>query len=508
MCLPIPPPRPRVTGEILNYIIIECQFKYYVILLILALVGCSSDKVKKREDNLQKIRLKQAELYRQAKFPSWLKVPSRFSFRGEMGAFLHHNFFDELPSDKSGPNIINTILLTPKKGQTYFGFDLVSGVPYKKSVYCSYDDLSGNYGSSQEFPDYSLGIVPRVLDILGRPLKTVVFGSPKEPLEVNSLKSVKVVGGLIEESCEIWPCGMGRPWLTSLILVAVFLEDEDFGNIDSIFLLKERVDWDKFKAFLENGRGVHVKSLNPFRAYKIKGEIGPGVALKKSLEMGHIFSAKELFSMRTACHKLYDYVWNSVRLIRGDKEENLKIWVKALNREGGQELQKDFQAFFYHFLKNYGKRYNSCLKYVRGSNINHDRKRHWFFAYFNAFFHVQSLGQVHICPENLWTENFYNPQKKSLEYNFFEEIKKCNGKELDYSFIRAITKLKNLGYQGRPSFKYLAYDSEAGGSHEKIYSWVAFSGLDIFCSDKSIRSLRAKRWTFGFPRDISWKNFY
>jgi hypothetical protein len=453
-----------------------------------------------------KNRVGQAKTYRESKYPSWLKVPERFSFKGDWGKYIHHNFFDELPSDKSNPNMINAVILTPKDEEAYYGLDLVSGEPYKRAAFCSFKDVTGKFGPSMNKPEFSMGIVPRVLDMLGRPLQVVVFGG--KGLKSNSLHRVKVVGGVVENYCEVWPCGIARSWMSSIVLVAVHPEDEKFRDIDSVFTLKKAVDWPEFKAFMENGRGVHIKSSSSFPAYKIKGEVGPGVALKKALEMGHVFTAHEMFSMRTACHKLYDYVWNSVQILRGSKDENLTRWVKPFNKDAPEKIKEDFASYIHYFTEKYSDRYNTCLKYVRGSNINDDRERHWFFSYFNAFFLVKNLENIHICPENLWTKNFYNYKKGAMEYDFLKELKKCNGKELDYAFVRAITKLKNLGHQGLPSYKYITYDSEAGGSHQKIYSWVSQDGLDIYCNSKKEREIRDQKWVFGFPNDIDWKNFY
>jgi len=486
----------------------SCQFKYVLICVLLSLWGCSSSVPENKKDPSVKQRIRQIKTYKEAKYPSWLKVPSRFSFKGEWGSYIHHNFFDELPSDKSEPNMVNAIVLTPKEKETYFGLDLVSGEPFKKASYCTFKDATGNYGSSMSTPEFSLGIIPRVLDVLGRPLQIVIFGEPKNPVKINSLKKVKVVGGIIENYCEVWPCGIERSWMSSIVLVAVYPEDKKLGELNSISLLKEAVDWPEFKAFMENGRGVHVKSVSSFPAYKIKGELGPGQALKKALELGHVFTAQEMFSTRTACHKLYDYVWNSVQIIRGSKDENLTRWVKPFNRNAPKKIYENFSTYLHYFIGKYGNQYSTCLKYVRGSNINEDRDRHWFLSYFNAFFLVKDLENVHVCPENIWTKNFYNYKKGAMEYDFLTELKKCKGKKLDYAFIRAINKLKNLGHQGLPSYKYITYDNEAGGSHQKIYSWVPSSGLDLFCSSKKEREIREDKWVFGFPNDITWKGFY
>ncbi len=485
----------------------SCQFKCVVFGVLLGLWSCSSKKTE-TEDRSMKNRKGQAKTYRESKYPSWLKVPERFSFRGEWGKFVHHNFFDELPSEKSAPNMVNAVILTPRDEETYFGLDLVSGAPYKRVSYCSFKDVTGNYGSSMKRPEFSLGIMPRVLDVLGRPLQIVVFGEPKEKFKSNSLHEVKVVGGVVENYCEVWPCGIARSWMSSIVLVAVYPEDKKFRDIESIFVLKKMVDWKEFKAFMINGRGVHIKSTSSFPAYKIKGEIGPGVALKKALELGHVFTAQEMFSMRTACHKLYDYVWNSVKILRGSKDENLSRWVRPFNKGASENVTKDFASYLYHFTEKYSNRYNTCLKYVRGTNINEDSERHWFFSYFDAFFLVKSLENIHICPENQWTKNFYNYKKGALEYDFLTELKQCKGKDLDYAFVRAINKLKNMGRQGLPSYKYLTYDHEAGGSHQKIYSWVSQTGLELNCKSKKEREIRSKKWVFGFPTDVSWQGFY
>ena len=84
-------------------------------------------------------------------------------------------------------------------------------------------DIWKNYRGVIFRPPYTEGVIPRVLDQLGKPQRIYVFGSEeyyKNQTRVLANK-VRVVGGVIEQFCTKAPCTKKNTWQSKMILLAV-----------------------------------------------------------------------------------------------------------------------------------------------------------------------------------------------------------------------------------------------------------------------------------------------
>lgn len=500
LCLPISPPRQG--KQILNQIEIRCQFNYKSFLLIcvaLLAFSCSSNKPK-NEEKIPDKKLETQRAYQDLQSPGWLKVPKRFSFKGEYSEYLHHPFFDEIPGKDFDKKILNAILVTPQNSKHLYNLDLASGQILKSFSFCSQEDLLRQYSEKIKGPKFSLGLVPRILDQTASPQKIVVFGKVPEEMKPGMLAIVSVVGGVIELECKTWPCSRAQGWKPRVVLLAKFLDDEEFKEVKNIAGLKELIDWDYFKSFMENGQGVHSGLVVPKVGYQIKNELSAEEALNMVFRDGHVFSSLELFSMRSTCHKIYDYLYDSV-----SKDSNRQKRMEKFNKNAPESIYKSFKDFLPYFLKNYGDRYFTCNKYVRPSNPFDNPQRHWFFSSFSAFMNLRGLNFFYSCDNKSWGHNPYNFEKMEFVNNFEAEIAKCNSSQINFAFSTAPNKLEMLVRQNIISFKYLTYDSSPGGSHQKIYGWVPFNGLGPYCKDPKEKETYLRDFqTSHFPADVRW----
>ena len=483
---------------------IRCQFNYISFLVncvALTALSCSSGKPE-NEDKIIDKKLENQKAYQKIQSAGWLKVPKRFSFKGEYSEYLHHPFFDEIPGKDFDKKILNAVLLTPKNSQYLYNLDLPSGQILKSFSFCSHTDITGKFSGNLKYPKFSLGIIPRILDQTANPQKIVIFGEVPKDLKPGMVAPVSIIGGVNEYECKIWPCER-LGWDKRVVLIATFIDDDEFGQVKDLNTLKEQVDWAYFKSFMENAQGVNSGLVTPRLAYQIKGQLSAEEALNAVFKEGHIFSSLELFSMRSACHKIYDYVYDS---LNKNADPSRQKRLEKFDKNIPAETYKSIKTFLPYFLKNYGDRYSSCHKYVRPSNPFDESQRHWFFSSFSAFMNLREINFYYSCESKAWGINPYNYEKKGLQNDFTKEIEKCSSGNLNFAIETAPTKLQQLVKQSVASFRYITFDSAAGGSHQKIYGWVPFDGLGPYCEDPSERKILLEDFqTSYFPLEIRWK---
>ena len=114
-------------------------------------------------------------------------------------------------SDQEEKNLfIRYIVTTPEGSQSQYGMDLYSGKLYRQRLFCSQDDIWDNYRADLMTPNFTQGIVPRVLDENGKPMQIIIIGDKNtiEPFKHESkyFDEVKVIGSVILENCESYPC--------------------------------------------------------------------------------------------------------------------------------------------------------------------------------------------------------------------------------------------------------------------------------------------------------------
>ena len=478
--------------------------------------------------------------------PQWFEVPERFTSRTKKDKYHTHAFFD-LSSNLGGDDTsIDYVLLTPVKSEFYYDFDLVSGKKYQKFRYCPQKDIWQNYQGAIDRPPFSEGIIPRLLNRRGRPQRIWVFGDPyflkDKAGEQDISQNARVLGGIILQYCARYPCREKGEWQGSPVLVAVNDLDPNMRGIKTLSELKFEVDWDYVKAFAQNGFGRGLLAFGENPAYRIVGEVEAEEILDFISEHGHYFEPKEIVGLKKNCFHLYDYIWNSVQRIRlstreqkeKDKsiiqepqvtsDDTLLVRLKQIEVGLGKSNvvkddanagitgyipmppvtrpnkskarpDTDWPLFFQHFHQNYRDRFLTCQKYVRPSNISHDHKRHWFFAYLAAFIHLEELGQSYDCLAGAWN--------RSENRATIERKESCTTSKLNLAFTSSIGVLKKLASLGQEHLRYITYDSGIGASREKIYNWAYADAKDLSCVSGKSKPLSKSI----FPENVKWDNF-
>lgn len=466
--------------------------------------------------------------------PSWFKVPERFQARTDYGEIPLHAFFDLVPFASVSDLEVNFVALTPIGSAFRYELDLVSGKHYMQTPYCSQRDSWKGYGGVINLANFTEGFIPRVLDKKGTPQEVIVFGERRylgAPEDYpQSSQRVRIIGGLVEQECEQGTCKGNVGWSDRIILVGVNPLDPNFKDVTNLLGLKKQVDWEYTKAFLGNRKGQNRNAAEFLPAYRIISEMSASVAFKEALAEGHYFKYEELDSLRLNCMKLYDHVWNELLRVESDlnnqiramSRETLKVRTRVGTTErkdifsnnvisaekedlaAAQEValsnsRLSFDKMWRTTLKENGERLLTCNRWVRPADLKDSPRRHWTFAYLNAFLKAQKLGYFYDCGRRAWLQNPMRINgKRTYEPN--EMMRGCSSSDFDEAFDRATTLLTGIYRSGAPSVRYIGYDSGVGGSAQRLHAWVADSGKRLSCV--------ASKYYDGvsvFPEDLSWK---
>ena len=484
--------------------------------------------------------------------PVWFKTEKKYAMLDGQGSPLVHPFFDLAPFDSPKDNSINYFTTTPIDSKHYYDIDLVSGSLYRKFSYCEQVDVWENYEQDIHRPKFTIGVVPRLLDQVGNPQKVVVFGLKnyfqKFQKQVTYSQRAKVIGGVIHQYCEKYPCKTRDNWLSSLVLIAVNANDPRYSQYESLGQLKKKVNWKYFKAFMENAFGRTKNGPFEAPAYRMVGEVPAREALKFAVKKGHKFKFEEMRRLRNSCQKLYDYLWEGSKVVRQLATEEEKIAKKKKkkqdylfviepkiksasptikNRFMNQEVVKkdtnkktlkyrenrkkysNFSNFFFDFYDKYADRYKTCIKFVKASSLSENPQRHWYFSFINGFMNLEKSDFIYRCNKRGWVENSRLSGGKRI-FNL-EAKRSCTARSLDYAFDQVVTINTGLKRGSKPYHRFIEYDYGFGGSNKKLQSWVYENGKVISCSDSEDREARRK-WAEKnpfrvFPLDVQWKRF-
>jgi hypothetical protein len=312
----------------------------------------------------------------------WFKLPLRFAHRDMDDSFITNPFFDIDPQienfkDKEPDNYgIRYFVSTPSESQFQYDFDLYSGKLYRERQFCAQDDIWKNYSGDLMKPNFTQGIVPRVYDQNKIPMKILVISS-KDSIEAFKehpirFDTARVMGSLVVDHCENYPCDLPGRWKPAQILVGVSTRDESFNALNSFLDLKNKIDWSYARGILSNMYGYHRVGGKNYPAYRISKELN----LKDSLDYFNKNSTKitienfvDLNKWRLGCMKLYDSVW----------EESEKI------RQQSYGQAESFLKYFKEFYAQNSDQFYQCSKLVRPGNIVENHRRVWFFTHLQAF---------------------------------------------------------------------------------------------------------------------------
>ncbi len=491
--------------------------KTLILCLVLLSAACA-----KRTQRVESINAK----------PSWMATDKLYNDRSYDGEYLIHPFFDLVPFASKTDNSLNFVMTTPVGSQSKYEIDLRSGKLYRKHNFCSQEDVWKKYPGTIDRPPYSEGIVPRLLDQLGSPQKVIVFGQSRyfQEFEIAPTRSqrIRIVGGVLLQYCNSYPCRGFNKWQSRILLVAVSPTDPKLKKVNNINQLKKVIDWDESVAFIQNSNGRKLSGGTPTPSYRITGNIGPKEAFKIALTKGHLFNFDEMKTVRNSCQALYDYTWKTVQAIKAYEESGklakdmpeknkTKVVVKRDTFTGNvvsaerleersakvkeRELEiKDFSHFFKHFYSKYKDRYKTCQQFVRDTSINSDKERMWFFSYLTSFFNTEETGYIYSCSRTAWVKNPVTSSGKRM-YSFKDSIKNCTTRELNSAFDMSINIQAGLSGSFQDHFRFIEYDHGNGASHQKLYSWVRDLGDGYVCDKDRRQKLSI------FPQDVNWSNF-
>lgn len=413
--------------------------------------------------------------------PAWFSTGKTYQHTDIEGELMKHLFFDFTPYIDIENNLVDVVLLTPLESAHQYDIDLVSGQRFYSHSYCEEKDVWGVYDDKLRLPPFTEAFIPRLLDQSKKPQRVIVFGQTKflqtDKFPKEEQVKVRIVGGTVEQFCDKFPCRRQEKWTSKLVLFAVSTLDPEFREVNSLKTLKSKVDWAHVKSFLENRNGRTITSGGSYPAYRLLGDVAGDRAFRFAIERGHLFSSKELKTLRKSCEAVYNKMWTMKEQV--DKDE---------------VTLKDSVIDFY---ENYINPFSTCIKYVKTPSINSDVAKHWFFEYYKAFIYAREYGHVYICDQGSWVRNLKSKNGKP-RFDEWNEIRFCNTKSLNNMFDKAITLLGGIQSGSHAYYRYIEYDNRAHGLHNKIYSWIWDSGKKQEC---------AKDWPTPilFPKDVSWQ---
>lgn len=455
--------------NILDFILGICQTKklnYLLLFLTLLVSSCA-----KKEVVIETIR----------PTGTWFSTKEKFHFKNYDGNPESHLFFDFKPVLNVEKKLVDAVVITPEKSKFHYDFDLVSGKRYFSHEYCDESDVWKSYEPPLTVPPYTEAIIPRLLDQVKKPQRVIVFGDKKyltsDRFPQDETVRVRVIGGMLEQYCNRFPCDNDKKWDSRLLLFAVSPLDPEYRDIHSFGKLIKKVDWKEVKAFIENGRGSSKNGTDVYPAYRLIGQVFPTKAINTALQKGHLFSEREIKTLRRSCENVYNKLYDL--------------------RDQVYNAEKTFPKAFYAYYKRYWKLFKTCREYVRPSNITYNPEDHWFMEYVSAFANAQKNGYVYLCRSKTWTRNLNSALGKKL-YNQSEELELCTTESLNLAFERAVNLMTGISSSGQKYRRYIQYDSGAKSLGRKIYNWVNVTGKVQSCSKK-------KDGKSVFPSDISWK---
>lgn len=485
----------------------------------------------------------------------WNEPGQKNQFPRYDGSPYPHLFFDHLPFIDIEKNELNMVITTPSAGPNRYGVDFVSGQRYLVARHCEQSDAWYLAQRKFERPNFSEGIVPRLLNQEGQMQRAIVFGRDdffKTMLDNGNEEKIyasvraRVIGAVLEQFCPYTSCQDVKSWVSSLLFIAVDPEDSRYDSVFNLEDLKNYVDWNYSKSFLELAKGRyldHPEDVKGRPAWRILGEIPAKEAMEYSLKNGHLFEVQKLKSIKRSCERLYNQVWNEFlemvltnlkdkeqlaqdnKMNMSKKKQSLpsvdryKLDV-SLKLSGNIEKQVEDKNKMIHIGASAGTKEQvnrphlgkfleklfdkdkrslaTCFRYVRAANIEEEAERSWFFAYLQNLVQLDQLGHGYDCQSKSWfkKDSFSSKDKKEKEVNSF---KNCSEASANESMELAISYMTGLASSGAPHYRYITWDFGYGGSHAKIYNWVYSVGTKQACLNPKYRI------NFSiFPEDQRW----
>ncbi len=428
----------------------------------------------------------------------WYRGDVNFQFWESNEELQTHGYFDVDPYYNEKSFLINYLPVTAKASNILYSLDLHSGKIFKEADLCMQDDVWQSFSPKVQGPSFTYGLIPR--SSTGgsefRPVKIAVFHSPtdlviKKEFSLKEFSRAKILGSFYLEECQTYPCRNRDSWKKELVLVGVNIKNQSKKEIEeSDYISFEKLittqDWKEAKVFFQSQLGVHrLGKTDIFPKYRMAKEVGVSETKKRINEDIQLKSYEQIMGFRNSCRSMYDQMWTEVTKVRksADPREEFKKFTIGLF-----EPVKISQI-------------NQCLAHVRAANINADAKRFWFFQYLRAAMILEKSGFYYNCNQKMWYPNPQNADS-GLLYSTLKEITQCRSRETELLFEKAIIGLGLMENQVGHSYRFTEYDTQSGGSYQKIYSWLPVGTKRLDCKPSGKINLEDI-----FPEDVNWDEF-
>lgn len=475
-----------------------CQLKSLLPITLIALSGCSFFRADKDQS---------LELLTSMKNEWFSKNPEHALWNQELKPQPHH-FFDVKPEMSKTHVFANVVVVAPQNSELAYQLDIPSGQRFYSHNYCKQTDIWNQYSGSIYKPTFSIAMIPRLLDQVGEPQRTIVFGGAKSFSRPDFQEHrVRLVGAFIEQTCPEGNCLGKNNWISRMVFMAVDPDDKNFADVKSIDELNKKIDWTMNKAVYENLDGRNGGTGTKYPAIRVGNQINITEAMDYYTKRSIFLSDAESDKIRKGCHTLYDKLWTDVGVER--EEDRPARTVEALNKK--IKLQQELKAKrkpvgfanrFREFNKKYFNEYSTCLKFIYAGNINKDAEKFWFLSYMGMFLRLHKEGYYYDCRGKTWKKNTLSSEGKPV-YDFMDGVDYCQEKDFDMAMDylpNFLTSIKNT----EPSYyKFVDYDASSLGTHQKLYSWVKVKTRSYDC--RNDQNVEIRNTIKVFPDDVTWK---
>ena len=433
----------------------------------------------------------------------WFKINPEHALEDTAGPKTHL-FFDASSTINWPESTVKFVSLTPQDSQFSYGFDLASGQPFTQHEYCKQNDVWGQYAGSVNRPPYAQGFIPRVLDQSGGPQKIIYFS--KNKLEPFKQYEAKVIAGYIESVCPTMDCPRAQ-WQSRLVLIGVDTDDVSLHHLGTEGI-KEKLNWPKVKAHLENAEGKNFIGSNTYPRIRVSEIITRADALNFFKKRAKFFKGSELLGIQKSCHELYDKLWRKVGEVRledlpAKNAEEVKQKAEVINLLKSNGEPVGFQKRFELFSTEHYRDILTCSKFVYSGSINQDHEKFWFLNFVKGFYGLYQQGYYFHCGSNGWKRNIIKENGEYL-YNVSQTLKECKVNQIDMAMNYMKNFIRSEKEKTSEFLRFIDYDNQGMGTHGKIYNWVHFPHTKLSCNEnkhsKFLQSLSI------FVDDVSWKN--
>ncbi len=438
----------------------------------------------------------------------WFKTNSDHALIDKNGEATTHLFFDLNSEYVASQKEVSVVIATPKGSKHSYDIDLSSGQRYYTHTYCKQDDIWKSFKGTIYRPPFSIGYIPKVLDQLGDSQKVIIWSKTKNIQKTykTNYQKVRLVGAYVEQNCPVGNCIGKNNWLSKLVFVGVDASDESMASIVSTSDFKNVIDWEESKAYLANMDGLNSIGDIYYPAKRIGELLDFNDAFKYFKKRSIILTNKELKNIQKGCHDLFDLFLEEVsktqaedRPAKNIDELKEKLKLKALLKK--KKLPIGFAQRLARFTEKYFKEMTTCEKFIYHGNINKNQEDFWFLSYLGIYFKLHREGYFFDCKNQSWRRNEFN-EEGQLIFNLQEDIKQCDDRDLDLAMNYLSNFLKGLK-SGDQIYKFIDYDNQYQGTHNKIYSWVRLKAPRFDCINNPNQEI-IKNMSVT-PEDTSWK---